>query len=62
MPALNTQIDIMDRNNFKSDHRYAIIVIDDVSKLADADPMKNKQTNTAYQALFKIFQRNKSVF
>ena len=35
------QIDIMDMNNLESDYRYAIIVIDAFSKLADAEPMKD---------------------
>ena len=51
------QIDIMDMNNLKSDYRYAIVVIDAFSKLADAEPMKDKQTNTVYQNLLKIFQK-----
>ena len=50
------QIDIMDMNNLKSDYRYAIVVIDSFSKLADAEPMKNKETNTVYLNLLKIFQ------
>ena len=51
------QIDIMDMNNLKSDYRYAIVVIDAFSKLADAEPMKDKQTNTVYQNLLNIFQK-----
>ncbi len=50
------QIDIMDMNNLKSDYRYAIVVIDSFSKLADAEPMRNKETNTVYLNLLKIFQ------
>ena len=46
----------MDMNNLKSDYRYAIVVINTFSKLADAEPMKDKQTNTVYQALLTICQ------
>ena len=51
------QTDIMDMNNLKSDYIYAVIFICDFSKLADAEPMKDKQTNTVYQALLKICQK-----
>ena len=51
------QIHIMDMNNLETDYKHAIVVIDAFSKLAYAEPMKDKQTNTVYQSLFKIFQR-----
>ena len=46
----------MDMNSLKSDYIYARIVIEVFSKLADAEPMTDKQTNTVYQALLKICQ------
>ena len=46
----------MDMKNLKYDYRYAIIVICAFSKLADAEPMRNKQTNIVYQGLFKTFE------
>ena len=51
------QIDIMDMNSLKYDYIYAIVVIDAFSKLADAEPMNDKQTNTVYQSLLNIFQK-----
>ena len=51
------QIDIMDTKPIVSDYRYAIVVIDSFSKLADAEPMKDKQAETVYQNLFNCFQK-----
>ncbi len=51
------QIDIMDMADKSGDYRYAVIVIDAFSKLAEAEPMRDKQTNTVYQNLRKIFEK-----
>ena len=54
------QIDIMDMVNLqKSDTqpRYAIVVIDLFSKLGDAIPMNNKDSNSVYDALLIIFKK-----
>ncbi len=51
------QIDIMDMGGQHSEYRYAIIVVDAFSKLAEAEPMRDKQTNTVYQNLRKIFEK-----
>ena len=48
----------MDMKVLKSDYRYAIIVIDSFSKLADAEPIKDKQTETVYKNLLKNFSKN----
>ena len=54
------QIDIMDMVNLQnSDNqpRYAIVVIDLFSKLGDAIPMNNKDSNSVYDALLIIFKK-----
>ena len=54
------QIDIMDMNNLTKttkQPRYALVVIDIFSKLADAEPMFNKDSISVYTALLKIFKK-----
>lgn len=54
------QIDIMDMVNLQKSEtqpRFAIIVIDIFSKLGDAEPMYNKDSNSVYNALLKIFKK-----
>ena len=54
------QIDIMDMVNLQksaTQPRYAIIVIDLFSKLGDALPMNNKDSNSVYNALLIIFKK-----
>ena len=43
----------------KSEYRYALVVIDAFSKLADAEAMKNKETETVYQNLVKNYKKQK---
>ena len=52
------QIDIMDVTNLQkttAQPRYALVVIDVFSKLADAIPMFNKDSISVYNALLKKF-------
>ena len=52
------QIDIMDMVELQKDSdqpRYALTIIDILSKKADALPMKNKDSNSVYDALLKMF-------
>ena len=54
------QIDIMDMNNLTKttkQPRYALVVIDIFSKLADAEPMFNKDSISVYNALLKTFKK-----
>ena len=53
------QIDIMDMVNLQkseSQPRYALVVIDIFSKLGGAQAMKNKDSNSVYDALLNIFK------
>jgi hypothetical protein len=53
------QIDIADFVELQTDSdqpRYALAVIDIFSKKADALPMKNKDSNSVYNSLLKIFK------
>ena len=54
------QIDIMDMVNLRKSEtqpRYALVVIDIFSKLGDAIPMNNKDSNSVYDALLTIFKK-----
>jgi len=54
------QIDIMDMVTLQkspTQPRYAIVVIDIFSKLGDALPMRNKDSNSVYDALIIIFKK-----
>ena len=54
------QIDIMDMNKLQKttiQPRYALVVIDIFSKLGDALPMFNKDSESVYDALIKIFKK-----
>mgnify|MGYP001063599297 CR=1 FL=1 len=54
------QIDIMDMVTLQMSEtqpRYAIVVIDLFSKLGDALPMNNKDSNSVYDALLIIFKK-----
>ncbi len=53
------QIDIMDMVNLQENEnipRYALVCIDIFSKLGQAEPIKNKDSNSVYHALLKIFK------
>jgi hypothetical protein len=53
------QIDIMDMVSLQKSPkqpRYALVVIDIFSKLGEAQPMNNKDSNSTYDALLKIFK------
>ena len=54
------QMDIMDMNELQksqSQPRFALVVIDIFSKLGEAEPMRNKDSNSVYQALQVIFKK-----
>ena len=54
------QIDIMDMVNLQKSEtqpRYALVVIDIFSKLGEALPMNNKDSNSVYEALQIIFKK-----
>ena len=54
------QIDIMDMVNLQKSEtqpRFAIVVIDIFSKLGEALPMNNKDSNSVYDALQIIFKK-----
>jgi hypothetical protein len=54
------QIDIMDMNNLQkleAQPRYALVVIDIFSKLGEAQPMHNKDSNSVFNALLVIFKK-----
>ena len=55
------QIDIMDTYSLHespTQPRYALVAIDIFSKLGDAQPMNEKDSNSVYTALQQIFQKN----
>ena len=59
-PRYEYQIDIMDMvtlQNTPTQPRYALVVIDIFSKLAQVEAMTNKDSNSAYQALLIIFKK-----